>query len=145
MCYCLPNCWIHKKSNIFKEDISNQTNYYEVYSCLKNVMNFGWRKASQRPPRWFQSWLEEARKVFQNFINKNQEAGFVIVWIDESSFSSSVCHFTLGRKEDEMLSLLLDRVHKDLMLLLLNGIKKHILWRKARQLMKINFASSLNS
>ena len=52
-------------------------------------MNFGWRKASQRPPRWFQSWLEEARKVFQKFINKLREAGFVIVWIDESSFSSS--------------------------------------------------------
>ena len=28
-------------NGIFKEDISNQTNYYEVYSCLKNVMNFG--------------------------------------------------------------------------------------------------------
>ena len=52
-------------------------------------MNFGWRKASQHPPRWFQSWLEEARKVFQNFINKLHSAEFVIVWIDESSFSSS--------------------------------------------------------
>ena len=72
-----------------KEDISNQTNYYEVYSFLKNVMNFGWRKASQLPPRWFQSWLEEAKKVFLKFINKLQGAGFVIVWIDKSSFSSS--------------------------------------------------------
>ena len=77
------------KNWILKEDTSNQTNYNEVYSCPKNVMNFGWRKASQRPPRWFQSWLEEARKVFQKFINKLREAGFVIVWIDESSFSSS--------------------------------------------------------
>ena len=48
-------------NGILKEDISNQTNYYEVYSCLKNVINFGGRKESQRPPRWFQSWLEEAR------------------------------------------------------------------------------------
>ena len=76
-------------NEIFKEDIGNQTYYYEVYSCLKDVMNFGWRKASQFPPRWFQSWLEEARNVFQNFINTFQEADFVIVWIDESSFSSS--------------------------------------------------------
>ena len=88
---CVTVCQMVEYINnwIFKEDISNQTNYYEVYSCLKSVMNFGWRKASQRPPRWFQSWLEEARKVFQKSINKLQEAGFVIVWIDESSFSSS--------------------------------------------------------
>ena len=33
---------------IFKEDINNQANYYEVYSCLKNVMKLGWRRASQR-------------------------------------------------------------------------------------------------
>ena len=144
MCYCLPNCWINKQWN-FKEDISNQINYYEVYSCLKSAMNFWWRKASQRPPRWFQSWLEEARKVFQFFINKLQEAGFVIVWIDESSLVHLLCHFTLGWKEDEILRVLLDRVNKDLMFLLLNGIKKHILWWKARQLMKINFANSLNS
>ena len=69
-------------NGMFKKDIGNQTNYYEVYSCLKNVMNFWWRKASQRLPRWFKSWLEEARKVFHKFINKFQEAGFVIDWID---------------------------------------------------------------
>ena len=88
---CVTVCQMVEYINngIFKENISNQTNYYEVYSCLKNVMNFGWRKASQHPPRWFQSWLEEARKVFQNFINKLREAGFAIMWIDESSFSSS--------------------------------------------------------
>ena len=73
---CVTVCQMVEYINngIFKEDISNQTNYYEVYSCLKNVMNFGWRKASQRPPRWFQSWLEEARKVFQKFINELREA-----------------------------------------------------------------------
>ena len=46
-------------------------------------------KASRFPPRWFQNWLEEARKVFNNFIGRLHEAGFVIVWIDKSSFSSS--------------------------------------------------------
>ena len=76
-------------NGVFKDNQDNKTNYYEVYSCLKNKMKFGWRKTSQCPLRWFQDWLEEARKVFQNFINKLHSAGFVIVWIDESSFSSS--------------------------------------------------------
>ena len=74
MRYCLLNGWIYKQWN-FNEDIINQANYYEVYSCLKNVINFGWRKASQHPPRWFQSWLEEARKVFQNFIKSFEKLG----------------------------------------------------------------------
>ena len=38
-------------------------------------------------PRWVQSWLKEARKVFQHFINKLQETGSVTVWIEKSSFS----------------------------------------------------------
>ena len=76
-------------NGVFKDNQDNKTTYYEVYSCLKNKMKFGWRKASQRPPRWFQDWLEESRKVFQNFIYKLHSAGFVIVWIDESSISSS--------------------------------------------------------
>ena len=79
----------HINNGIFKNNIDNKTNYYEVYSWLKNEMNFWWRKSSQRPPRWFQDWLEDARKVFKDFINKLHETGFVIVWIDESSFSSS--------------------------------------------------------
>ena len=79
----------HINNNLFKWDGDKKTSYYEVYSCLRNNMKFGWRKASQRPPRWFQNWLEEARKVFKIFIDKLKEAGFVIVWIDESSFSSS--------------------------------------------------------
>ena len=76
-------------SNMYKWDGDKKTNYYEVYSWLRNNMKFGWRKASQRPPRWFQNWLEEARNVFKDFIDKLHEAGYVIVWIDESSFSSS--------------------------------------------------------
>ena len=79
----------HINNGVLKENQDSKTNYYEVYSWLKNEMNFGWRKSSQRPPRWFQGLLEEARKVFKDFINKLHETGFVIVWIDESSFSSS--------------------------------------------------------
>ena len=79
----------HINNRVFKDNQDNKTNYYDVYSWLKKEMNFGWRKFSQRPPRWFQDLLEETRKVFQNFINKLHSAGFVIVWIDESSFSSS--------------------------------------------------------
>ena len=72
----------HINNWVFKDNQDNKTNYYEVYSWLKNEMNFGWRKSSQRPPRWFQDWLEEARKFFKDFINKLHETGFVIVWID---------------------------------------------------------------
>ena len=79
----------HVNNWIFKDSQDKKTNYYEVYSWLKYEMRFGWRKSSQRPPRWFQDWLEEARKVFKTFINKLHETGFVIVWIDENSFSSS--------------------------------------------------------
>ena len=73
----------------FSERDQLKVNYKEVYSCLKNQMNFGWRMASQRPPRCFQNSLEDARKVFKEFINKWKEVGFVIVWIDESSFNSA--------------------------------------------------------
>ena len=54
----------HINNWVFKDNQDNKTNYYEVYSWLKNEMNFG-------------------------KINKLHETGFVIVWIDESSFSSS--------------------------------------------------------
>ena len=69
---CVTVCQMvdYINNGIFKEDINSQTNYYEVYCCLKKAMNFGWRKASQRPPRWFQNWLDEARKEFQKIINK---------------------------------------------------------------------------
>ena len=73
----------------FSERDQLKVNYREVYSCLKNQMNFGWRKAFQRLPRCFKNSLEDARKVFKEFINKWKEAGFVIVWIDESSFNSA--------------------------------------------------------
>ena len=52
-------------------------------------MNFRWRKASRRFPRWFQESLEEARNIFKQFILKPKEREFIIVWIDESSFNSA--------------------------------------------------------
>ena len=54
----------------FSERDQLKVNYREVYSCLKNQMNFRWRKASQRPLRCFQNSLEDDRKVFKEFINK---------------------------------------------------------------------------
>ena len=68
----------------------NDTTYYEVYSVLKKELNFSWRKASQRPHRWFQESLEEARNIFKQFILQLKEREFIIVWIDESSFNSAV-------------------------------------------------------
>ena len=39
--------------------------YYEIYSYFKNNMKSEWRKVSKRRSRWFQYWLEEARKVLK--------------------------------------------------------------------------------
>ena len=72
----------------FNKQQHNDTTYYEVYSILKKELNFRWRKASQRPPRWFQESLEEARNIFKQFILKLKEREFIIVWIDESSLNS---------------------------------------------------------
>ena len=71
------------------EQHHNDTTYYEVYSNLKKELNFSWRKASQRPPRWFEESLEEAKNIFKQFILKLKEREFIIVWIDESSFNSA--------------------------------------------------------
>ena len=76
-------------SHSFNEQHHYDTSYYEVYSILKKELNFSWRKAPQRPPRWFQDSLEEARNIFRNFILKLKQLEFIIVWIDESSFNSA--------------------------------------------------------
>ena len=47
------------------EQHHNDTTYYEVYIILKKELNFSWRKASQRLPRWFQESLEDARNIFK--------------------------------------------------------------------------------
>ena len=73
----------------FNKQQHNDPAYYEVYTILKKELNFSWRKASQRPPRWFQESLEEARDIFKLFILKLKEREFIIVWIDESSFNSA--------------------------------------------------------
>ena len=73
----------------FNKQQHNDTTYYEVYSILKKELNFSWRKASQRLPRWFQESLEEARNIFKQFILKLKEREFIIIWIDESSFNSA--------------------------------------------------------
>ena len=79
-------------------DDEKKRSNYEVYSWLRNNMMLGLIKAYRFPPRWFQNWLEEARKVFNNFIGRLHEAGFVIVWIDKSSFSSSALQFHSSMK-----------------------------------------------
>ena len=79
----------HINNNLFKWDDDKQTYNYKIYFCLRNNMNFRWRKASKRHPRWFQNLLEEARKVFKISINKLQEVMLVIELINGSLFSSS--------------------------------------------------------
>ena len=75
--------------NYFADQPHLRVNYNEVYSWLYNQMNFGWRKASQRPPRCFQNPLKMQAKYFKEFILKLKEACFVIVCIDELSFNSA--------------------------------------------------------
>ena len=41
-------------SHSFNEQHHYDISYYEVYSILKKELNFSWREAPQRPPRWFQ-------------------------------------------------------------------------------------------
>ena len=50
--------------NYFADQTHLKVNYNDIYSWLKNQMNFGWRNASQRPPRCFQNSLEDTRKIF---------------------------------------------------------------------------------
>ena len=130
-------------NGVFKDNQDNKTNYYEVYSCLKNKMKFGWRKSSQRPPRWFQDWLEEARKLFQNFINKLHSAGFVIVWIDESSFSLSALPLYSWMKRGCDAERVIRPSSQRFNVIAAQWNKKHILWWKAKLLMKINFETLL--
>ena len=54
----------------FSERDQLKVNNRKVYSCLKNKMNFGWRKASQHPTRCLHNSHEDARKVFKKLINK---------------------------------------------------------------------------
>ena len=75
--------------NYFADQTHLKVNYNEIYSWLKNQINFGWRIASQRPSRWFRIPLKMLAKYFKEFILKLKEACFVIVSIFESSFSSA--------------------------------------------------------
>ena len=113
--------------NYFTDQTDLKVNYNEFYSWLKNQMNFGWRKASQRLPRCFQNSLEDARKKLKEFIFKLIEACFVIVWIDESSFNSTSLLLYLWMSKEKMLNTWLGQVLKDIMLLQYNRIKHHIL------------------
>ena len=75
----------------------------------------------------FHNSLEDACKIFKEFILKLKEACFVIVWIDESSFSSASLQIIHRCQKDEMLNALLGQAPKDIMLLLHNRTKNHIL------------------
>ena len=63
--------------------------YREVYLWLKTHMNYSWEKASQRAKRWFKNGLEESRIIFKEFLFKLKKAGFIVVFIDESTFNCS--------------------------------------------------------
>ena len=81
------------------DQILPNTTYREVYLWLKIHMNYSWRKASQRAPRWFKNGLEESRIIFKEFLFKLKKAGFIVVFIDESTFNcSSLPRYTWMKK-----------------------------------------------
>ena len=52
-------------------------------------MNYSWRKANTRPPRFLRPGLEDDRIVFKEFIQKLIDTKHLLIYIDEWNFSSS--------------------------------------------------------
>ena len=50
--------------NYYVDQTHLKVNYNYIYSWLKNLMNFGCRKAYQRSLRSFQNSLEDDHKIF---------------------------------------------------------------------------------
>ena len=76
-------------NGIFKDNQDNKTNYYEVYSWLKNKMNLDREKHFNVLLGDFKIGSKKLEKRSKILLISYNSAGFVIVWIDESSFSSS--------------------------------------------------------
>ena len=110
------------KNYNFNNQQHNDITYYEVYSVLNKELNFSWRKAFQISPWWFKESLEEARNIFKQLILKLKEREFIIIWIDESSFSSSALPLFMNdekkrswsyiRKSSERLNVFASQVEK---------------------------------
>ena len=86
--------WISVK--MIKDDLNatmydsqeNEYTYSEVYSIMKRILNLSWRKANLRAPQSLNRGLESQRDIFRQFISKLKESGYLIVYIDEVSFST---------------------------------------------------------
>ena len=70
------------------ESQDNEYSYSEVYAIMKRVLNLSWRKANLRAPQSIGRGLEGQRDIFRSFISKLEESGYLIVYIDEASFST---------------------------------------------------------
>ena len=66
----------------------NEYTYSEVYSIMKRILNLSWIKANLRAPQSLNRGLESQRDIFRQFISKLKESGYLIVYIDEVSFST---------------------------------------------------------
>ena len=66
----------------------NEFTYSEVYEIMKRELNLSWRKANLRAPQSLGRGLEGQRDIFRQFISKLKESGYLIVYIDEVSFST---------------------------------------------------------
>ena len=67
-------------------------------------MNFGWRKASQRPPRYFQNPLKMLAIHFKEFILKLNKHALLLCVLH---LTLPHYHFIHGCQKDEMLNALL--------------------------------------
>ena len=68
--------------------VDKKFTYSEVYAIMKRILNLSWRKANLRAPQSLGRGLESQRDIFRQFILKLKRAGYLIVYIDEVSFSS---------------------------------------------------------
>ena len=71
------------------DDNSKPSTYQEIRYWLVNIMNYSWRKANVRPPRFLRPGLNEDRVIFKELISKLIQTGYLIVYIDEWSFNPS--------------------------------------------------------
>ena len=75
--------------------------YSEIQYCLINILNYLWRKTNVRPPKFLRPGLGGDRTIFKEFIQKNKETKFLILYIDEWSFNSSILPWYSWINKDE--------------------------------------------
>jgi transposase len=63
--------------------------YYDIRRSLKYDMNYTWKKSGQRGPNSLRNNITSDRLIFKTFIDKLKMAEYLIIYIDECTFSSA--------------------------------------------------------